>query len=206
MSKSRPKFSFGEQSPAARLKRLQRDLLRIAESSFLPNDLNDFGNDFASTAWHMVESVWIEKFKNDQEAYDALLTDCGDMTEMEKRTIQRFKEYLTCKCPELALCQDIATATKHPAYKPPGNRQSPGVNDVTASGSMVTSPAFILDQGCLDSGALGGPRFKTGGQMYRLKITGKDDVTHDALAVFDKVYAFWNRFLHDNGLMTDPDQ
>ena len=196
--------AFGITTPSDMLAKLKREVNRVADASFLHDELVDHGNQCAITAWHITDWVWRARFENDTVAQDDLVAPDSNLRKKgggKYRDIPRwFKEYLTRECPELALCQDIANGFKHVIATIPERRESPGVVNVTASASVAPSEVFELGHSVLGYAGLGGPGFTPEGTMYRLKIEDSHGIRHDAVDVFNRVVAFWNRFLHMNHL------
>ncbi len=196
-TESRP--AFGIATPRDMLAKLKRELNRVANASFLRDELVDHGTNCALTAWHITDWAWRVRFANDRTAQDALAASYAVLRTKRGRPIDRFKECVTRACPELALCQDIANGFKHVVAIPPDDRQAAGVKDVTASASMAPSGPFKFGDGFGNAG-LGGPGYVAGGEMFRLKIRSDDGSNLDAIGVFDAVVAYWTRFMDDHGI------
>ena len=199
-----PRFSFGITTPGDMLGKLKRELSRVADSSFMPDDLIDHGINCAFTAWHLVDWVWRFRFADDQAAQDALVSLGSDL---RRRTLSKgpgapawFKEFVTQECPALALCQDIANGSKHVITLVPEGRESPGVVETTASARTAPPGPMTLGSGFGVEG-LGGPGYKSGGTMYVLKIDDSHGERHGAVAVFNDAVAFWTRFMSQNSLL-----
>ncbi len=191
--------AFDIATPRDMLAKLKRELKRVANASFLRDELVDHGTNCALTAWQITDWVWRVRFVDDRTAQDALAASYAVLRTKRGRPIDRFKECVTRACPELALCQDIANGFKHVVAMPPDDRQAAGVKDVTASASMAASGPFKFGDG-FGSAGLGGPGYVAGGEMFRLKIRSDDGENLDAIGVFDAVVAYWTRFMDDHGI------
>ncbi len=176
-------LAFGIDTPADMLRKLQRELNRVAEASFIKQDLTDFGLNCALTAWHISDWVWQHRFKDDPEALKTLLSRYPKL--LERSNEYGFKEYLTRQCPELALCQDIANGFKHVAAIPLNTRQAKGADDTTASATT----------------ALGLYGYVADGESYRLKISSPDGKSCDGVNAFNEVVRFWTQFMAEHGLL-----
>ena len=198
--------TFAIDTPSAMLAKLKRELNRVAEASFLHDDLVDHGTNCAITAWHITDWVWRARFKDDPAAQDDLLAAESELRKSKKGEGEGnapprwFKEYVTRECPALALCQDIANGFKHVIVKIPRGRDSPGAVATTASAKTAPAKVFNLDQSTLGSAGLDGPGFTPGGQMYELKIQDSRGERQNAIDVFNRAVAFWTGFLHTHHL------
>ncbi len=200
-SRFEPHKTFAINTPSDMLAKLERELNRVANSSFLHDDLLDHGTNCALTAWSLTDWVWHALFKDDPAAQDDLVPRDSDLRSSEKSygkgnaTPTWFKEYVTRECPELAFCQDIANAFKHADASIPDNRKSPGVQEMTASAKVIVSPVFTLGKSALGSAVLGGPGVAQGAQEYTWKILDSHGNRHNAKEVFNSAVAFWTYFL-----------
>ncbi len=192
-------YAFGIATPRDMLAKLKRELKRVANASFLRDDLVDHGTNCALTAWQITDWVWRVRFVDDRPGQDALAASYADLRTKRGRPIDRFKECVTRACPELALCQDIANGFKHVVAIPPDDRQASGVASVTASATIAPPGPFKFGDG-IGSAGLGGPGYVAGGEVFRLKIRSDDGGNLDAIQVFDAVVAYWTRFMDDHGI------
>ena len=112
-----PNKTFGFTTPREWLGKMGRELARL-ESTNVKVDIADHAMNFAWTAWHMAEWVWLTLAAHEDQAkaikanVDATLA--GDLDWRTKKPASRFREYvIRTACPELKLCGDIANEAKH---------------------------------------------------------------------------------------------
>ncbi len=198
--------TFAIDTPSDMLAKLKRELNRAADSTCQRDDLADHSTNCALTAWSLTDWVWHFRFKDDPAAQDDLVPRDSDLRGSEKSdgkgsgTPTWFREYVTRECPKLALCQDIANASKHVNAKIPGNRTSPGVKETTVSAKIIVYPVFTLDQSALGSAVLGGPGVAPGAQTHEFEILDSHGKRHNPIDVFNSAVAFWTRFLDTHQL------
>ena len=184
--------SFSFEKPVDMLEKLAREINRFADSTCNEKDLVDHGINFSMTAWHLIDWSWKFSFERDEKKR-------GEVFGKESvRSQDDFRKALINRCPELALCRDIPNNAKHFDGKLPkeSKREGKQVLETRTSAAAATVPASALGQSALGNGALDGPGYELGADLWKLKIVDDKGNTYDALDVFNRVKSFWTTFVH----------
>src|SRR5215469_4309637 len=88
--------------------KMERELERVKCSGTDRGVLTDHGINFAWTAWHMAEWVWVD-MTDAQRRQVAIEAECNP----DKFNLKGFQSYLCAKSLELGYCRIIATAAEH---------------------------------------------------------------------------------------------
>lgn len=186
-----PDHSFGLQKPRDWCEKLVREFDRLKASPTDKHDTIDHGINFAITAWHMVDWVWVLHFRDrpdDQKRLGLSLGENANATDPP----WPFREATLSQCPALTYCRDICNGTKHVVLTRGGTPEAL----LTTASTTVTDPGFMLGSSRLGVGVL----LDEPAVIHRLKIVDQDGTRLYALAEFGKVMTFWKQFLKDHGL------
>ncbi len=195
-----PRHSFGITTCGEMLAKLERELERIARSTFDAQDVVDHSINCALTSWHMVDWVWQLHFRNNPSAQERLAA-AANMNRPRSKSDgasrpKWVKDAFLKLCAGLKDMEAIAIGSKHvyPEVTP--------TELVEAYVSARTPPPFVLGVSKLGEGdVLAGedgsvpPR-----TQYLPKIEKGEGTTQIAIQVSDSTVLFWKQFLKDFGI------
>lgn len=159
--------------------KLGRELGRMHASTHDRQAVTDHAVNCALTAWHLVDWVWAE-MKGDADLRAGVLAAIGCRPQDLDR--DGFSAWCRQQCPELVVCQVIATATKHSGCDP---RVIAEAADVTVRVSVApgAGPLGTAPGGTMPLGAIAP-------ESYVAKIV-RNDRAEPAAPLFERVAAFW---------------
>ncbi len=199
MSDKRPVHSFGIATASEMLAKLERELERVANSTFDPQDVVDHSINCALTAWHMVDWVWQMHFRRDGNAQAQLAAIAGVSNPAPKDAPfvpGWVRDALLGQCSGLKVCEDIAIGAKHvyPEIREP--------EAIETRVSARTPQSFTLGVSTLGGGDVLAPEDGALPEtQYLPKLEMGDGQIVSMIESLDSVVLFWRRLLKDFAIL-----
>jgi hypothetical protein len=154
-----------------KLHREKRRFERAESSREGMSDQVDAAINFAITAWHMTDWVWVQHEDKLREHFHV-------------NSKRKFQDEMRRLCPGLAACDVIANAAKHGGVAH-DREDRPGIETV-----LIAHP---VGEGS------GGPEVVAVLAQRRWSlIIEVDGIPQDPSALFDQVFLFWHRFIQQH--------
>ena len=190
-----PNKTFGLITPREWLGKMGRELARL-ESTNVKVDIADHAMNFAWTAWHMAEWVWLTLEAHEEKAQalkaNVDTTLAGDSNWRDKKPASRFREYvIRTECAGLELCGDIANEAKH------FQRRTESVSTVVSARTPAPFPALVYMAQNFSHADFPQPGVEPVRWMPKIFTpNGKAE----AVEKFRVVHDFWARFSEEHAL------
>lgn len=176
------------------LEKLQRELQRLARSTFDPQAAVDHALNCALTADSMVDWVWQSHFRRMPHAQRQLV---GKAMENQVSPPRDFRAALFERCEAVAICYDLARGTKHVFVE-----RSP--DPIVSRTNLVarTPEPFVLGvSGLGDGDVLAAEDGSIPSGPQSLPMVHLGETMRSAIQVFDQVILFWSDFLREFGII-----
>ena len=189
--------TFDLQTSSDMLHKLEREKDRLL-SATKRTDVADHAFNAAVTAWQLVDwvarDIWIER--NTPRSEDTSADKTVDLP-IEGATVDELvaslRDYVKNQCPDLAICQTFANASKHAT---PNQHSLPGTAHVVGVGPASNA---IAEDGSLDWSKID---FEGMEHSVVVHIGGEGETfeTFDLNEVIATVWLFWHQLIYQHGI------